>query len=954
MTTYYESEIINNQTIDFIHPYDLLIFDNPTLSASSLTVGFDEYYSRLTISLGSKTFTLSGNALNSVDARSVRFSDGSVLVLRENSSLGFGSFAFLGSSNNDYLIGSGAADILKGGDGNDRLDGRGGADIMKGGLGADTYIVDDKGDVVDEAPAGSARYLSTGADGLGFSNVFNGQISDNGKYLVFVSQSPVFENNPSNVSQIYLKNLQTGTLELISSSIDGDMANGWSERPSISADGRLIAFYSTASDLVQGDGNGFADIFVKDMTTGAITRASTDSAGIEALNGDSYEPRITPDGRFVIFSSAASNLVENDSLSTRDIFIKDLHTGGLSLISSTSEGFLANGFSGSPDFSDDARYVVFTSTANLVQGDDNSTYDVYLKDRQTNSTLRISEGPEGAQSNAGSFKPRITSDGRYVVFESFATNLVAGDDNGKSDVFLKDLKTGLLTCVSRGSEGVIGDGDSSDAAISEDGRYVVFKSFSTNLVENARSTLFVKDLGSGRIETIDVDERGSEPQFSRDGSFIYFQGLTDGATPNQAPGQMGVLRVANPFLLVDDGAVDTVRSSINYKLGANVENLVLTGTGDINGEGNALGNRLTGNSGDNVLTGGGGADRLSGGGGFDTASYATSNRSVTASLTDASLNSNDARGDAYASIENLLGTRFKDLLYGNSGANSLNGGSGSDVLLGGAGADKLLGGGDVDTVSYVTASRGVAASLRQGALNRGDAAGDVYSSIENLAGSSFADTLEGNSSANSLSGGLGNDVLIGGGAGDDLIGGNGSDTASYANASSKVTANLSDTAFNIGEALGDTYDSVENLAGSKYGDTLIGDNAGNRISGGDGADYIRGGAGADILLGGAGKDSFVYKSTSDSRGSANHDKIMDFQGDDQIVLFDIDANSTVSGNQKFSFIAAKAFSGHAGELRCIDLNEAIFIYGDVNGDKVADLILELDGGVVPSASDFVL
>ena len=184
---------------------------------------------------------------------------------------------------------------------------------------------------------------------------------------------------------------------------------------------------------------------------------------------------------------------------------------------------------------------------------------------------------------------------------------------------------------------------------------------------------------------------------------------------------------------------------------------------------------LKGGAGNDVLDGGAGADKLDGGTGVDTASYASAKTGVTASLADASINTGDAKGDTYASIENLRGSSFADKLYGNSGANLLSGGAGNDLLNGGAGGDKLDGGAGNDTASYAGAKTGVTASLANAALNTGDAKGDSYVSIENLKGSGYADKLYGNAEANMLEGGAGNDVLNGGGGKDVLYGGAGAD-----------------------------------------------------------------------------------------------------------------------------------------------------------------------------------
>ncbi|MCW5735314.1 MAG: calcium-binding protein, partial [Enhydrobacter sp.] len=291
-----------------------------------------------------------------------------------------------------------------------------------------------------------------------------------------------------------------------------------------------------------------------------------------------------------------------------------------------------------------------------------------------------------------------------------------------------------------------------------------------------------------------------------------------------------------------------------------IENLTGSGFNDVlTGSDPSVGgagiNRLSGLDGNDILEGRGGADVLDGGNGSDTGSYADAAAGVIASLASPAGNTGDAAGDTYISIENLTGSAFADALSGNGQGN---------VLTGGEGGDALNGQGGTDTAAYGNATAGVVASLTLPASNTGEAAGDTYTSIENLSGSVFADTLVGDAGSNGLFGLQGDDVLQGRAGADLLSGKDGSDTASYSAATGAVVASLIAPGTNTGEAAGDIYDSIENLTGSAFGDTLTGTNPSvsgfgvNVLSGLAGNDILQGRGGADVLDGGAGKDAASY------------------------------------------------------------------------------------------------
>ena len=213
----------------------------------------------------------------------------------------------------------------------------------------------------------------------------------------------------------------------------------------LSADGRYVAFDSIASNLVEGDNNQFADVFVYDRQTKITTRVSVTPEGSDP-NGDSFLPAMSSDGRFVVFISIASNLVVGDENEFWDIFVFDRQTGTTSRVSVNMEGEDHNGLIGPPTISANGRYIAFDSTAtNLVPLGASRVQKIFVYDQQTGSISQVSLTPEGRNPNRGSFLPALSANGRYVAFESFATDMVPGDGNGAVDIFVYDRQEGRTT-----------------------------------------------------------------------------------------------------------------------------------------------------------------------------------------------------------------------------------------------------------------------------------------------------------------------------------------------------------------------------------------------------------------------------------------------------------------------------------------------------------------------------
>lgn len=298
--------------------------------------------------------------------------------------------------------------------------------------------------------------------------------------------------------QVYVRDKANGRTDLVSRPSGGGLPNGRSLDPAISADGRLVAFQSRASNLVAGDTNGADDVFVRDRFTGAVVRVSVSSTGAQA-NAPSAQPAISPDGRYVAFASTASNLVARDTNAVTDVFVHDRISGVTTRASVSAAGAQANNASSNPSISRNGTKVAFQSSAsNLTpDADTNGTDDVFVASR-TEVLLRASRSSGGAGGNVSSRDAVLSPNGLAVAFQSAATNLVAGDTNGRRDIFHHGVATRVTTLVARAANGGMANGDSLAPAISDDGRKVAYSSTATDLVgrdpNGSVADVFVTDL----------------------------------------------------------------------------------------------------------------------------------------------------------------------------------------------------------------------------------------------------------------------------------------------------------------------------------------------------------------------------------------------------------------------------------------------------------------------------
>jgi Tol biopolymer transport system component len=350
---------------------------------------------------------------------------------------------------------------------------------------------------------GITERVSLASDGSqGEADSWVGSISGNGRFVAFQSDAPnLVPGDTNGRPDAFVRDRRTGTTQRVSVASGGAQATGDSGAPAISADGRYVVFQSNASDLVAGDTNGHWDVFVHDLQTGTTVRVSVDSTGAQA-NSASTAPSISGDGRTVAFWSAATNLVPGDTNGRDDAFVRDLQAATTERVSVAAGGVQVSThqFAGPPSsLSPDGRFVAFRSAASdLVPGDTNEFDDVFVRDRVGGTTERASVSSSGAQGNSNSENPSISADGRYVAFWSPSTNLVPGDVAGYTDIFVRDRQRGLTERVSVTSSGAHADGTSfsSGASISADGRWVAFWSGASNLGAgdtNQFADVFVRD-----------------------------------------------------------------------------------------------------------------------------------------------------------------------------------------------------------------------------------------------------------------------------------------------------------------------------------------------------------------------------------------------------------------------------------------------------------------------------
>ena len=860
-----------------------------------------------------------------------------------------------GGPGNDTLVGTAGNDVLNGFGGDDTLDGRGGVDLLDGGTGTDTVTF-------ANATAGVGAFLSGGGapygDGLGDTYIsVENMIGSNFRDTLWGNGSNNVIRGGGGMDDLYGFATSTGEIDFLYGGDDIDLLLGGMGLDRLDGEagedtvsyllsptGLTISLRNPAAEntgWAAGDtftsiedviGSEFNDIIYGNNDPlinqlqgqggndtifggGAAYTVLIGGIGADALHG-------TPGGLYLIdYETALSGVtadMANPTVNTGDaagdtyfeLFGRDL--------AGSPYNDVLYGDAGNNNIIGDPDQVAY----NFVNGVDQ------LFGRDGNDTL--DGGPRGDALDGGNGFDAAAYTSALAPVSAFLGNPGANTGDAAGDTYIN-----IEALIGSHLNDILGGDNLDNSLLGRDGN--------DTLQGEGGDDLLVGGLGA------DVLIGGAGLDLAT------YSDSTVGVTINLAlpSTNVGVVAVGDTYFGIE-GVLGSAYADI------------ITGDDAANTLRGELGaDFLIGAGGDDTLDGGAGSDQLDGGAGFNIASYASSGAGITASLANSGVNTGDAQGDTYANIQQINGSNAGDTLTGAAGAGSvlrglggndtlnalgatqlngddgndtLNGGGSDDVLIGGAGADVLNGGGGTDLASYVTSASGVSVSLVGGGAN-GDAAGDIYNSIENVAGSNFADTITGDGNANYLLGLAGNDVIEGG-AGDDLLeggagadtirGGAGFDFAVYGGSAVGVSVSLVGGP-EAGDAAGDTFDSIEGVIGSAFADTIVGDANANTVQGGAGDDVIRtgdgadliagnagndiiyGGLGTDIMLGEAGADTFVFDTVAESQATLQvvSDIIDDFQtGVDKIDISGFNPTSVSFGTDGvYNTVIATSASG---------------------------------------------
>jgi Ca2+-binding RTX toxin-like protein len=717
-------------------------------------------------------------------------------------------------SNFENIRGSTFNDILTGNTANNVLEGGGGADQINGGSGIDTasYEHSDAGVTVILDNTGAASFISDGdATGDTLSSIENLRGSAFMDTLTGNSSDNLIEGG-----------IEADTLDGGGNTILGDTLSYEHSAASVTID-----FTGATAILRANGGDATGDIYTnfENIRGSAFNDTLTGDANANILNGNTGNDTLAGNAGADTLNGGSGNDIliggtENDILNGDD---------GDDILDGSADNDTLNGGNGNDVLIGGSGADILNGTSGI----DIASYETALTGvtaSLTTPAINTGDALGDTYSNidnlrGSDFDDILTGDNGDNVLEGRQGGDQMNGGLGLDTASYANATTGvsaslLLPATNTGE--AIGDTYTSIEIL-------LGSAFSDTLIGDNGNNVIEGGLGADTLDGGSNTLAGDTLSYEHSSAAVTIN-FTGATAALKASGGSAVGDIYSNF--------ENIRgSAFNDTLTGDANANILNGDAGVDTlNGNEGIDTLNGDDGNDILIGGVDGDILNGGNGTDTASYETALVGVTASLLTPGSNTGDAAGDTYTSVENLRGSSFNDTLTGDSGVNVLEGGLGADTLDGGLG---------VDTASYSNATTGVSASLSLPATNTGEAFGDTYANIENLLGSIFDDVLNGNASANSLSGNAGNDLLIGGAGADSLDGGTGTDIASYETALGGVTASLLTPGSNTGDALGDTYTSIENLRGSAFSDILTGNNGDNILEGGLGGDTLNGGLGID-------------------------------------------------------------------------------------------------------------
>jgi len=373
-----------------------------------------------------------------------------------------------------------------------------------------------------------ASVSSAGAQGNGWSGA--PALTASGRFVAFGSFSDDLVPGDTNGTwDVFVRDRELGVTERVSLHTSGAQPNGMCSFPSISDDGRMVAFQSVATNLFPGDANAAWDVFVHDRASGETRLVSRSSAG-EPGDGPSQSAVLSADGSFVAFQSHATNLAPDPNGAVRDVFVHDLRTGETELVSVSDLGLAGNMNSDLPSISADGSRISFHSNANnLVPGDTNGMPDVFVRDRLAGTTRRVSVATGGVQASVHSYNSSISADGRFVAFQTAASLVPADDDGGFLDVYVHDLATGETLGITPGDPAFAPDETITLPSISGDGLRVAFQAVVIPYPVFAASQIFVHDRATGATTRLSErfgvagDDDSTLPVISGGGGVVAFE-----------------------------------------------------------------------------------------------------------------------------------------------------------------------------------------------------------------------------------------------------------------------------------------------------------------------------------------------------------------------------------------------------------------------------------------------